>query len=482
MAAGPYAFVTNVNPSAIADVNGVLYGARWLYNTITYSFPVNSSQYNYSLTNTVFGFDSQQVAVTRWALDERYGGAYSVEGFTALNIFDAGYGNANGTLRFANKTDIPTAYSQFPIARADAGDTMIGPNVYSNSSISEKRALPGSYHYATILHETGHALGLKHPHEFGRTNSFPGLNINYDFLEYTVMSYRSYLGDSFGYRAIDQYYFPQTFMMLDIRALQYLYGVDYTARSENTTYQWDGQGNSWINGVNTIDPVRNVIFQTIWDGNGIDLYDLRNYNTNMLLDLRPSYYTNLNTQRALLDGQVYAKGNIYNALQVGNDNRSLIENAWAGTGNDRLIGNQVGNYLWGNAGRDTLEGGAGNDTLDGGAGQDFMWGGAGNDRFVFRSLADYQAGAPDVINDMSGVGTLAGDRIDISQIDANLSIVGNQAFVAGRTSIGGMATYNNGSYTEVRLFVDSRAGADFFLWINDGALVAANYSRDDFFL
>ena len=41
-----------------------------------------------------------------------------------------------------------------------------------------------------ILHETGHALGLKHGHEFP-----PAISSDRDSVEYTVMTYRSYPGD-----------------------------------------------------------------------------------------------------------------------------------------------------------------------------------------------------------------------------------------------------------------------------------------------
>ena len=83
---------------------------------------------------------------------------------------------------------------------------------------------------------------------------------------------------------------------------------------------------------------------------------------------------------------------------------------------------------------------------------------------------------------MSGIGTLGGDRIDLSAIDANLTLAGDQAFRPGFTGTGGMATFNNESFTEVRLYVDARAGQDATIWINDGALLAANYTSDDFIL
>ena len=77
----------------------------------------------------------------------------------------------------------------------------------------------GNYACASMLHETGHALGLKHPHE--ASGSFGAMPLDHDSLEYTVMSYRSYVGASTtsGYtNASDSY--PQTLMMYDIAAIQ----------------------------------------------------------------------------------------------------------------------------------------------------------------------------------------------------------------------------------------------------------------------
>ena len=52
----------------------------------------------------------------------------------------------------------------------------------------------GNYAFASIIHETGHALGFKHPHE--ASGSFAAMPVDHDSLEYSVMSYRSYIGAS----------------------------------------------------------------------------------------------------------------------------------------------------------------------------------------------------------------------------------------------------------------------------------------------
>ena len=100
----------------------------------------------------------------------------------------------------------------------------------------------------------------------------------------------------------------------------------------------------------------------------------------------------------------------------------------AGTGNDLgniLTGNGGNNLLDGKGGNDILNGGAGNDTLIGGAGRDVLTGGAGSDRFVFTNLSDSKPAREgmDLIKDFGN-----GDIIDLSGIDANSGLGGNQSF------------------------------------------------------
>ncbi|MBX9455491.1 MAG: hypothetical protein KL863_05470 [Rhizobium sp.] len=60
----------------------------------------------------------------------------------------------------------------------------------------------------------------------------------------------------------------------------------------------------------------------------------------------------------------------------------------AGSGNHRLTGNDMDNYLAGNKGDNRLVGNGGSDNFFGGAGKDVMTGGAGVDDFYFRANAD----------------------------------------------------------------------------------------------
>jgi len=113
---------------------------------------------------------------------------------------------------------------------------------------------------------------------------------------------------------------------------------------------------------------------------------------------------------------------------------AVTVNLQTGTGSDgdtlsgveNVNGGKGGDSLTGNAGANALAGYEGNDTLRGGAGLDFLAGGTGADRFVYTALGDSAVGAnADRITDFSHA---QGDRIDLSAIDANTALAGNQAF------------------------------------------------------
>ncbi len=92
-----------------------------------------------------------------------------------------------------------------------------------------------------------------------------------------------------------------------------------------------------------------------------------------------------------------------------------------------LVGNANGNVLNGAGGADSLAGDDGADVLIGGLGADTLRGGAGGDVFRFDGVAESGPGAPDLIADFAfGVG--AGDRINLSRIDARTGTASDDAF------------------------------------------------------
>jgi Ca2+-binding RTX toxin-like protein len=105
-----------------------------------------------------------------------------------------------------------------------------------------------------------------------------------------------------------------------------------------------------------------------------------------------------------------------------------------GTGGDDTVYSGIGeNILIGEDGNDTLAGNNGDDVLIGGKGADRLKGAGGADRFVFEEISDLSAtrGTSDQILDFSAG---QGDRIDLSGLDANLLIEGDQAFTFFRSA------------------------------------------------
>ncbi len=255
--------------------------------------------------------------------------------------------------------------------------------------------LVGTWEYHTILHETGHALGLKHGHETDEDTEFGPLPSEWDSMEFSVMTYRGYIGDTpgGGYQVVDGHY-AQTLMMLDIQALQYLYGADFTTNQGNTVYRWDTQGRYFVNGALQWDVHSDVIFLTVWDGDGNDTYDFSAFSSNQVISLEPGRWSTVaRGQLAQLgpdpasNAFQTARGNVFNALLYEKDERSLIENAIGGSGNDTITGNIAGNKLTGGGGDDRLDGKEGDDTLTGGAGADVLQGWDGIDFAAYTATA-----------------------------------------------------------------------------------------------
>ena len=134
-------------------------------------------------------------------------------------------------------------------------------------------------------------------------------------------------------------------------------------------------------------------------------------------------------------------------------------------GNNTLTGGGGADRLEGGGGNDILLGGTGNDRLAGGSGSDILTGGSGADQFIFASLSDSGATAAsrDVITDFT---QSHGDRIDLSLLDANQSLSGNQAFKFVGTdafsgSAGELRYEHSGSVTLALVDVDGDRTADF---------------------
>ncbi len=300
----------------------------------------------------------------------------ALSGFTDIETFRSA--SSGATIRVAMDPSDTGGYAYYPAEEEWGGDIFLGSDVVD--------PVPGNEAYLIIQHEIGHAMGLMHGHE---SSVFAASG--FDSQEFTVVTYSDYVGDtkpdSYDSGTVD---WAQSFMQIDIAALQFLYGANYASRGQiwsgDTIYQFDADsGEMFVNGIGQGAPAGNRIFRTIWDGNGEDTYELKNYASDLRIDLAPGAFSIFSEDqladldRFSNDPARVARGNVANALLVDGDKRALIENAFGGSGNDHIVGNEKYNTLKGRSGNDTLEGREGADSLLGHEGDDRLSGGAGLD-------------------------------------------------------------------------------------------------------
>ncbi|MGZ8285069.1 MAG: M10 family metallopeptidase C-terminal domain-containing protein [Allosphingosinicella sp.] len=385
------------------------------------------------------------------------------------------------------------------------GDVWVSASQASNFQLDE-----GRYGLQTLAHEIGHALGISHP---GAYNAAPGLSITYtanaeyaqDTRAYSIMSY--FEASSLGARHFDFHLsttaYAGTPLIHDILAAQRIYGADMTTRTGDTTYGCNSNA-----GRDTFDfNLTPAPIGAIWDAGGIDTLDTSGFATTQLIDLRAGSLSSIggvtydtapsleevNANRAAvgaapLNPATYA-ANMAALLAnpvVGRltDNFGIaygvtIENAIGGSGADTMFGNEVGNVLTGNAGNDTISGLAGDDTLNGGLGSDSLNGGLGSDRLNGGDGVDILVGGDGVDFFTGGAGNdifigeinatkvgskdgpmsldvvldfATGDILDLSGIDANTLVAGDQAF----TLVNGAKAKNAGELA-IRTFGNMNA-------------------------
>jgi len=376
------------------DVDGLLSGIGWDLTSITYSFPNSTSDYGTSI-NGFREFNSAQQDAVRKILGTNSEGTIfgSVSAVTLLTFAEqTGDNDGSALIRYAGRKT-SDAYAFYPSEKPEGGDAWFTTaGYYDNPAI-------GTGGYTGIMHETLHAVGLKHSFE---SSGFGPVPADHGSLEYTVMSYSSFVGAKTWYGGEDD--FPQTLMMDDIAALQFMYGADFAYHSGDTSYEWDAD-----NGALTINdseevfdaPNTDKIFMTVWDGGGSDTHDFSDFTSGLTIDLRAGHWMATDDDSNTADlgatdrdpAPHYAAGIIANALPAGgvdgngapNATRALIENAIGGSGADTFVANEAINE---------------------------MTGGGGPDVFVWTSLADAQnlavGGGEDVITDFA-----SGDQIDL---------------------------------------------------------------------
>ncbi|CAE6494050.1 Peptidase M10A and M12B matrixin and adamalysin [Nitrosomonas nitrosa] len=339
--------VISVNWSGDIRIDALMFGQRWTNSTISYSFP---NQYSFWSTDPFTGYGPENGDEEPWSSAfspltpsdqeafnlalQRWSNVATIQ-FNPVTESQFTVGDLRAAYTFTTEMTGAEAWTYLPTGIPAGGDIWF--NKESNSA--RVKWSEGNYSFLTAMHEIGHALGLTHPFD---NRQFPA---SLDTMSSTIMSYSAIAGD----KSSGLTFYPTTPMLLDILAIQHMYGANELYHREDNVYQFDDT---------------RTYHETIWDGGGIDWIQYHGTQA-ARIDLREAEGSSIgNTVMALDSNSEHAIPNVWIAYGT------VIEHAQGGQSDDLLIGNDHDNILVGGNGRDTLVGLGGRDTFHGEAGVD----------------------------------------------------------------------------------------------------------------
>ncbi len=418
-------------------------GERWASGSLSYSIPnvgtnvwspasYASNEEPYNASFGVLNGEQRAAFVNAIAAWERV---------INLDLFEVpDNASSQGQIRvaFTNTSDYsdddPAAYAYRPPL---AGGAIAGfhGDIWIDDDYKNDPAVAGDFLYETFLHELGHALGLKHP--------FDGASLPAEFenTRYTVMSYTDFLDSGMRQFNLDGGTLlattvsvqPSTPMLLDIIALQGVYGPATGVDTGSTTYTFT-EGSA--------------LMATLIDQGGNDTIDLSTHARASSINLTPGTFSSIDyfsipAQIAFWQAKFpnFSPSFIANYIDkpstytwsnnFATNTDTVIENVRAGSGDDTVLGNSAANSISGGAGSDSISGSTGDDTVDGGsagAAGNYLRGDDGNDSLLGAGNFDDANG--NMGNDT--VSTGAGDDYCVGGKDLDLLFGGaGQDYVYG---------------------------------------------------